>query len=170
VGVSQPFDKQVEKTEKWLLKGPVRLVILVDIDIITLGKREFSGSFISSTSSVLGSQKALLYGITKRDLESLKVKEIVSKIYNWYNNKTVLAKLIYTSLYLYRYKPGNPKAINQDTKFIIFEESSGFKNWGSSEGFVTINNLDIPIGNKKEKVTLPFDLLQACFGPALKKE
>jgi hypothetical protein len=170
VGVSQPFDKQVEKAEKWLLKGPALLVILVDIDIITLGKGEFSGSFTSSTSSALGSQDALPYGITKRDLESLKVKEIASKIYNWYDDKTALAKLMHASLYLYRHKPGNPKAINQDAKFIIFEESSGFKNRGSSEGFVTTNDLDIPIGNKKEKVALPFDLLQACFGPALKKE
>ena len=33
-----------------------------------------------------------------------------------------------------------------------------------------MNDLDIPIGNKKEKIALLFDLLQACFGPALKKE
>jgi hypothetical protein len=170
VGVSQPFDKQVEKAEKWLLKGPARLVILVDIDIITLGKGEFASSFTSSTSSTLESQEALPYGITTRDLESLTVKEIASKIYNWYDDKTALAKLTHVSLYLYRHKLGNPKAINQDAKFVIFEESSGFKHWGSSEGFVTTNDLDIPIGNKEEKVALPFDRLQACFEPALKKE
>lgn len=170
MGVSQPFDKQVEKAEKWLLKGPARLVILVDINITTLGKGEFSSSFTSSTSSTLGSEEALPYGITKRDLESLKVKEIASKIYHWYNDKTALAKLMHVSLYLYRHKQGNPKAINQDAKFVIFEESSGFKNLGSSEGFVTTNDLDIPIGNKNENIALPFDLLQACFGPALKKE
>jgi hypothetical protein len=169
VGVSQPFDKQVEKAKKWLLKGPARLVILVDIEIATLGKGEFSSSFTSSTSSTLESQEALPYGITKQDLDSLKVKEIASKIYNWYNDKTVLAKLVHVKLYLFRHKLGNPKEISQDAKFVIFEESSGFKNWGSSEGFVTTNDLDIPIGNK-EKIALPFDLLEACFGPALKKE
>ena len=162
--------KQVEKAEKWLLKGPARLVILVDIDVITLGKGELSSSFTSSTSSTLEAQEALPYRITKQDLESLKVKEIASKIYNWYNDKTALAKLTHISLYLYRHKPGNPKAINQDAKFVIFEESSGVPNWGSLEGFVTTNDLDIPIGNKKEKVALPFDRFQACFDQALKKE
>jgi hypothetical protein len=170
VGVSQPFGKQVEKAQKWLLKGPARLVILVDIDITTLGKGEFPSSFTSSTSSTLGSQEAPPYGITKRDLESLKVKEIASKIYNWYDDKTALAKLMHVSLYLYRHKPGNPKAINQDAKFVIFDERSGFKNWTSSEGFVTTNDLDIPIGNKKENIALPFDLLKACFDPALEKQ
>jgi hypothetical protein len=170
VGVSQPFDKQVEKAQKWLLKGPTRLVILVNIDITTLGKGEFSSSLMTSTSSTLGSQEAPLYGITERDLESLKVKEIASKIYNWYDDKTALAKLMHVSLYLYRHKPGNPKAINQDAKFVIFDERSGFKNWASSEGFVTTNDLDIPIGNKQENIALPFDLLKACFGPALKKQ
>ncbi len=74
---------------------------------------------------------------------------------------------MHTTLYLYRRKSRNPKAINQDTKFV--KENSGFKKSNSLEGFITTNDLGIPTSDKEEKLFLPITQLQDCFKEALEK-
>jgi hypothetical protein len=170
VGLSQSFNKQVEKAEKWLLRGPARLVILVDVNIIKLGANNFSKSFAGSTYSTLGSQDTLPYGITKEELENPKVKEMGLKIFNWHEDKTALAKLKDVNLYLYRRKSGSRPAINRDAKFVVFEELNGFTSLEYVEAFITTDDLEIKAGNHEKKISLPLHPLKACFGQALTKE
>jgi hypothetical protein len=171
VGVSQDFNKLVKKAEKWLLRSrPTRLVILVDINIIKLGTTNHSSLLTSSASSTLGSQEALPYGITKQELENIDFEEIGLKIFNWYEDKTALAKLKDVNLYLYRRRPGSHPAISQDAKIVIFEEHSGFTNLESVEAFITTDDLEITTGDQAEKVPLPLGPLQACFDQTLAEE